>query len=200
MSVRTQVMELATSLPANTMFTTRMMLDFGHRRTVDSVMFQLVHDETIERLAWGVFRLSARFLGIELPEPTIEEVAAVKADAFDRKAHIEIVDAIARERNLEARESETAIPIVGNSSRFNRVFYDGRPARLVKLAGHPQRKVRLDDSESGKFLLAIWSMGRKTLERMTESMPDACRERLKQMLKPFTKQAPYWMTNRIMFS
>ena len=64
---------------ADTLVTTRQLIKFGLRATVDTCTFKLVQDGAIVRVARGVFHLTGR----ESP-PSIEEVAQIKAKSFGR--------------------------------------------------------------------------------------------------------------------
>ena len=64
----------------NEMFTTRDMLNYGRRATIDCIMHNLVVTGEIIRLAWGLFVKA----GSNVEELTPEMVASKKAQAFNK--------------------------------------------------------------------------------------------------------------------
>src|SRR5688572_12802285 len=88
MSTKSRILRHINSLPAGEPFTTRDLVIYGTRSSVDQSVYRLVKTGIIRRLAWGVFVKPA--LG---QEPiAIERVALVKARAFGRKLFAHAAD------------------------------------------------------------------------------------------------------------
>jgi len=137
---------------ADTLVTTRQLIKFGLRATVDTCTFKLVQDGAIVRVARGVFHLTGR----ESP-PSIEEVAQIKAKSFGRNI---MTDALRVAEDLELRtrdQSENCqhcFQIDGRSSSFK--YGD----ITIKFKGTSKKNFALGDTPHGRVLRALQSLGK----------------------------------------
>lgn len=85
MSVHAKIVAFLKSFPDTTLFATRMVTPFGSRKAVDNTMYSLVKGEILERLAWGVFRFSAKHLERELEDVPLIQIVRLKTIMFGRR-------------------------------------------------------------------------------------------------------------------
>lgn len=138
-------------LSPTTIFTTRDVLKYGKRGAVDQYLYILVKRGTIRRLARGVFVQDKNV------NPSIEEIAQIKAAAFARricKNATEVLCKLAlfRQTNLTDKSSGKTFAINGRSSSFQ--SYRG----AVIYKGIAQRRLKLCDSKTGEKVYALWHL------------------------------------------
>jgi hypothetical protein len=100
------------SVKPGNMFTTRELLGLGNRNTIDQVIYRLIKEGTVIRLAWGVFVRKDDFQGSGDILPSATAVANVKAQAFGRStfihgAELEEVLNLIEEANRKSLELKT---------------------------------------------------------------------------------------------
>ena len=131
-------------------FSTREVLHFGKRATVDTVLSRLVGAGVLRRLVPGVFvRASSP------AKPSIKDIAEVKARAFGKRLvddHGEFQKAL-KAKNI--REEQPVFRVSGRSSKF---LYQKTYIHLKSMA---PRKIDLGDSKIAKFVRALWKLGEK---------------------------------------
>lgn len=151
-TVKDKMFERMLAFEAERVFITREFLDCGNRGSIDKVMCKLVKDEVLQRLAWGVFRLSEKFLEKALPFLSDEEIAEAKSLGFDRRL----------QSTLAIEEVEvTHIPVTGKSTRFRRLFEDRSHYRYVLHKGLSPKKASLAGFTFGARLLQLWRLGKR---------------------------------------
>lgn len=138
-------------LSPTTIFTTRDVLKYGKRGAVDQCLYMLVKRRTIRRLARGVFVQDKNI------DPSIEEIAQIKAAAFARGICKNATDvlcqlALLRQKNLTDESSGKVFAINGRSSSFQSF----RGAVIYK--GIAQRRLKLCDSKTGEKVHALWHL------------------------------------------
>ena len=136
-------------LPEGQLFTTRALLLYGSRSAVDSALFRLVRAERIRRLARGVFiRIDSR-----TREPSVNEVATIKAVSFGRQIFCHGETAGAKLGLIDRCNRQIAYAIDGRSSsfRFGNITIHFRSA--------VQRKLKVGDGQVGRAIRALWYVG-----------------------------------------
>lgn len=78
-------------IPEGLPFSTRLFLQFGKRAIIDQYLYQQVKRGRLVRLARGIFMRKP--WAKEIPEPSVYEIAKIKADAFGKQIFINGVDA-----------------------------------------------------------------------------------------------------------
>lgn len=127
MFTKTLILAHIYSLPDGTPFSTRDLLNYGLRNTIDRTMHFLVKAGEIMRLARGVFMKPAEEV------PSAEEIAATKARAFGKEIYIPGRDA-ARKMKLRER-TNTAERLV---------FVINGPLHVIHLSSRPHLLPRND--------------------------------------------------------
>jgi hypothetical protein len=179
------------SLPKGELFTTRDMLDYGTRSSVDQALYRLVRCGVIQRLIPGVFVRPVP----GSPEIPIWKIVQVKARAF-RKQLLEHAKDLA-----DQLEGVLPSPPVEGELRFNT---DGRSSSfwvrnvLVRLVSINTRKVELGDSPGGKVARALCRLGK---EGCTEEVVRRATQRLSRQekirLRTSSSLMPYWLSDSI---
>lgn len=145
-------------LPRGYIFTTRDLIPFAPRSTLDSALSRLVKGGTLERLARGVFR----FYDAKNRKVSARQIAAVKRRAFGRRIAT-VATAVDRDRleRLDDRgrellkPSSTTLVSDGRTSSF--LFHqDGSRINLKSVA---MRINKLGESTAGRMLRDLWLLG-----------------------------------------
>ncbi len=138
-------------VPLRQLFTTRAFLSYGSRSAVDSALFRLVKVGWIRRVARGVF---IRDDWREPREPSIDQVAKIKAESFGRQIGCHGRQAAIQLGIIDRSDQEEhAYAINGHSSSF-------RTGNLViHLRGVCQRMLRAGDTKAGLAIRALWYIG-----------------------------------------
>ncbi len=203
MFTRAKIFRLISSLPDGQIFTTRELLHLGSRSAVDNALFNMVCEEIIERLAWGVFRLSADFLNKRLPEPTLMEVATAKINAFARSVFTPSFHIFCQEnkaRPVYDQRNTVSVSIIGHNSSFKRVFKNKKAPITVKLLGIAPRKAALAATHDGGILQSFWRLGKGALDPKIKSIAlSKLKAPLKKAVTTHSRYLPAWITNNILF-
>lgn len=139
-------------LPLNRIFTTREVLVYGTRSTVDQSLGRLVNKGYIVRLTRGVFIREGS------KQPTPFEVAKAKCLAYCKQISKHGA-AIAAELNLiEIKNQEATFTTTGRSS----AFWFGNIRIIIKGISH--RKMLLNQNKIGKPMAALWYLGKQLCE------------------------------------
>ena len=172
-------------LPRGRIFTTRELLSYGQRATVDKVLGRLVKKEIIVRLARGVFvRLDPGE-----PFPCAFEVARAKAHAFGKRIARHCAD-IAKELGLVADgPAEPTFAVSGRSSSFRYGH------QVIHLKGTCLRKMRIKESNAGLVIRALWHRGRAacSYEAVRKATEIAWRRQDREELRQSKAWMPAWM-------
>lgn len=145
-------------LPKGYIFTSRDLLPFAPRTTIDSALSRLVKNGTLERLARGVFR----FFDPTNRKVSERQLAAIKRRAFGRKIAtvatavkrklIERLDDTGREK---LKPSDVTLVSDGRTSSFLN-HQDGTRINCKSIA---MRIKGLGESLAGRALRDLWLLG-----------------------------------------
>ena len=148
-----QIADFISKHPVEELLTRRMLLNFGHARRVDSIIYRLVHiTGRLVRVAWGCYRKRERTSKV-----TEEEVAKVKAAAFGRT----IVSSPRRPLDAEKRVDlppPTEFLTSGRSSSFRFGNKD------IVFKGASPRKMGLGDGKVARIIRALWYRGKSKID------------------------------------
>jgi Family of unknown function (DUF6088) len=173
-------------LPADVIFSTRDMLNYGPRAAVDQCLYRLVKSGRIIRLAWGTF-IKEEYDG---PLPTTLEVAKAKAEAFGRKIISHAADTAKRLGLTKFGNERTTYAINGGSSSFK------YKEQVIHFKGISARKLLLGDGLVGQSIRALWSLGEANCDQAMVSQAMAGFSRLER--KQFRQSLylmPSWMSD-----
>ena len=146
-------------LPTDQLFTTRAVLRYGSRTAVDSALFRLVQSGRIRRVVRGVF---IRDDYDRSHQPTVHEVARVKAESFGRQLACHGRQAAIQLGLLMDNLNETyTYAIRGHSSSFK---FNDLTIHFKKVS---ERMMRAGDSKSGLVIRALWHLGFRACNRST---------------------------------
>jgi hypothetical protein len=137
-------------LPLGRIFTTRELINYGSRTSVDQTVWMLVKRGVIVRLARGVFVRE----GSDLKCISVADVARTKAESFCKRFSV-----------LECRNPNIAsvaginfgkiqFAVDGSTSSFR---FGGVAVVLRRVCA---RKLALASTLTGQFLCALWGLGR----------------------------------------
>ncbi|MBS1991330.1 MAG: hypothetical protein JSS83_12485 [Cyanobacteria bacterium SZAS LIN-3] len=156
LTVKSKIRRHFANTPPNTMVATRQLLIHGNRASVDKVLQHLVKTHYIHRLARGVF---IRFMGNRV-WPTLEEIAAFKAEAFgrDKRKHGNDTAAKLKLKN-QANEAPTYY-IDGGHSSFSSIH--GR----IYFKRVSKKRMFMQDSPAGLGIRALWTLGEDCLDEI----------------------------------
>ena len=135
-------------LPATRLFTTRELLQYGKRGAVDQVLFRLVRQKLIVRVARGVFVRKSKY------KPTLKQIAAVKAAAFGKKIYYHALNLLV-DLNLAPRADRKNSLFAVNAHSSSFATCRGR----VELHGQGKRKLQLCQTKLGNILNCLWHLG-----------------------------------------
>lgn len=157
MSTASAIRSYINRLPDRQIFSTREVLHFGSRASVDQTLYRMVSDVKLVRLASGLFR--KKIQGI--PPPSIEEVAAAKAKAFSKEIFIHGQDA-AYELGLEDSPNKKTIFYVQGSASSS--FLSHIHSRRVHFKATAARRLFEVNKRVGKVMRALWHLGPDRLD------------------------------------
>lgn len=140
----------------DTLISTRELLIYGKRATVDSAVHRLVACGLLMRLARGIF---ARF-DTDIRSVSIWDIAKKKCEAFCKKIVEHGSTPAEKLKLLPAKPvlNEVFFWISGSSSSF----YAGKVKVHLKRAG--ARKMNFDETVMGKTLRALWFIGKRRFD------------------------------------
>lgn len=177
------------------MFSTRVMLGYGERGTVDQNLRRFVAKGMISRVARGLYmKLSANPLE-RVPFPSLTEIVRAKAKAFGKvimSAGRETAQALGIDQR-EQRSVEFAVS--GWSSSFDTVR--GR----VLLKQKAPRILALGDTLVGKTLRGLWHIGKEAIESTQAPIIISSTIHFNRMdreeMRTRTAQLPSWLTSAL---
>jgi hypothetical protein len=203
MFTRAKIFRLIRSLPEGEIFTTRQLLHLGSRSAVDNALYNMVCENIIERLAWGVFRLSEEYHCKRLKEPSLLEIARAKVTAFARTLYTSSLHIFCQEDKAQPIYDEHntfSLKIIGHSSSFRRVFKDNKAPITINLKGIAPRKAALAATYDGGILQSFWQLGKAALEPTIKSIAlSKLKAPVKKAVIERTQHLPAWITNNILF-
>lgn len=181
-------------LPKGHIFTTRDLLPFARRTTIDSALSRMVRGGLLERLTRGVFR----FYDSNNKKVSVKQIAAIKRKAFGRKVAT-VANNIRRDclPRLDDRGREKLRP-----SQETHVT-DGRTSSFlmhtngwrINLKSVSPRILALGESVAGRAMRDLWLIGNKdiTLLDIQEVWEDL-KPRDKAQIPALKKLLPQWLT------
>jgi hypothetical protein len=202
MSCIEAIRQVIDELPADALFTSRDLVQFGYRSAVDQSVSRLLKSQFITRVARGVF---IKFGALQ---PSAYEVAKTKAKSFGREL-VTHGKTIAAELNLmptepqdesqqplpieqiQKGEPELIFHITGRSSSF---IYG---KRRVYLHGSCQRILHHGETESGRLIRALWFIGKKWgINEIERLLSESTTETLTELLKN-AAWMPGWLSHQM---
>jgi hypothetical protein len=165
------IRRFVSTLSPDQIFTTKQVLVYGHRASVDSALWRLVKSGRIIRLARGVF------IREDAKTPSAWNVAKVKCNAFGKQIakhgstllqeleqffysktyertnllQVKLKDTIS---SSQEQKHTTVFASNGKTSSF----WFGET--LIRIKGISPRKMQLNQSPLGEKLAALWHLGR----------------------------------------
>lgn len=194
------------------LISTRELLCYGKRSTVDQSVGRLIEDEWIIRVARGLFVKTVGFDAAATPIPGLEEIVRAKAAAFKKRV-VTSAKKIAREWGVEEDEESNARaerrlaasrlnPIVGPICHFSVTGCSSSFATVhgrAVLTQVADRKVALGDTFVGVTLRTMWHVGRAALatnDLMYERLAMFGRQDREEM-RTRTDILPRWLSKRL---
>jgi hypothetical protein len=140
------------NLPPTQIFSTRDVLIYGKRSSVDATLCRMVKEGFITRLARGIFVRDAR------KKPTVLAIASAKAKAFGLTI-VEHAERVLSDLKLSrTNKKEFLYAKTGSSTSFWTIH--GR----VHLKGVCEKKLALVETRAGQVVYALWHLGRQNCE------------------------------------
>lgn len=171
------------------MFSTRELLQYGTRGSVDQALYRMVKSGFIFRLARGVFVRDAS----KAPSP--KQIAQFKAAVFGRKVftHAEkVLDSL----GLESKPQREYVRLAVNTHSSSFQTYRGR----VVLQGIGVRKTKLCESDVGKVLYALWYFGdNRCTDKAVATAIDKFGRTGREELRRSSALVPAWLHHKVMF-
>ncbi len=164
------------------LFTTRDLLEYGLRASIDQLMHLMVKTEQLVRLARGVF-MKPTPEGV--PYPSAQKIAAAKAKAFGKEIHTDGADAAHRMKLAPAGNKNTTFTVNGRTTSFFSVR--GR----ITLRGTTAKDIRKGNTPVGIIVRTLKHLGKNKLtdeviERVMSGLMRTERNKLRRDVK--------WMT------
>lgn len=175
------------SLCDRQMFSTRDVLHFGSRTSVDKCLEKLVTQGRIVRVARGLFMRGDD----TCPLPSAMEVAMAKANAFGKEVSIHGDDLVAQLLLTPSQDCSNSLTfwVDGHASSFwygdTKIVFKSASARKIQLVkkGGPALS-----------LVALWHLGRKNVTRSEISMTATYNNHERQQLKQSLNSVPQWLS------
>ncbi|MBK7841218.1 MAG: type IV toxin-antitoxin system AbiEi family antitoxin domain-containing protein [Candidatus Obscuribacter sp.] len=181
-------------LPKGHIFTTRDLLPFARRTTIDTALSRMVRGGLLERLTRGVFR----FHDAKNKKVTVKQIAAIKRKAFGRKIAT-VANNISRDclSRLDDRGKELLKPSQETLATDGRTssFIMHTNGWRINLKSVSPRLLALGESNAAKAMRDLWLIGSKdiTLDDIEEVWQDL-KPRDKAKIPALKKLLPQWLT------
>lgn len=187
MSTAKSIRRYINMLPADKIFSTREVLQFGSRASVDQSMYRLVFDEKIVRLAYGVFIKKTKGMKI----PSIYEIAVAKANAFDKVLFMHGQDA-AFELEIEKSPNRKTIFYVPGSASSS--FLCHIQQHRVHTKATAARRVYAGNTRVGKAIRALWEIGPSKIDAgvLKKASLNLNRDEIRTF-RLAAHRVPYWL-------
>lgn len=184
-SVMNRVLNYISALKVDEIFTTRDLLQFGPRGSIDEATSTLVNEGYTIRLARGVFvryRPKMRII-------SIHEVAAVKAAAFGRRIIRHAADCACDMGLVDKGNRAVTYETDGHSSRFR------SRGRWIIFKGTSARKMQMADEVAGIALRGLVYLRHKSVNRKVVELVKQKLNRFELFrVQQFAMYAPAWLT------
>jgi len=174
-------------LPLDKIFSTREVLHFGKRGSVDQALYRMVNNYKIVRLAWGLFVKFSE----ELVIPSVAEIATEKSRAFCKDNIMHGQDAAFELRLVEAGNEHTIFNVPGSaSSSFMCIVQRHR----VYTKATSARRIVDGDKRVGKVIRALWQLGPANLNHAIMKSATLKLNRIEvRILWQAALRVPYWL-------
>jgi hypothetical protein len=191
------IREAITALPENALISSRDLVKYGLRNTVDQAIYRLIKTNFITRVARGVFIKSGAAW------PSAFAVALCKAKAFGKNL-VTHGQTIAQELKLLPEQEDCRPPSAENEVESQLIFQiRGRSSsfvfakRKIYLRGASDRVVHLGESPIGRLIRALWYIGRKVGDRhLAEAISRIGHQALHLIIEQ-TAWMPAWLSNKV---
>lgn len=188
MSASAHVKRFIFSLPLDRVFTTRELLSFGNRNSIDLCLFKMVKNLDIFRLARGVFIRTAN----TAKHPSIEKIAFIKAASFGKSICTAGVEAAKKAKLLSKRNSVRTFCFY--TSGCSSSFLSG--TKRIQFIAASSRKRHLREDKIGNFLKGYWYLGKGANSQPLEKLRNVSQGMIRPeraLLKALIKTMPVWM-------
>ena len=181
-------------LPKGHIFTTRDLLPFARRTTIDTALSRMVRGGVLERLTRGVFR----FHDAKNKKVKVIQLVAIKRKAFGRKIAT-VAKNISRDclSRLDDRGKELLKPSQETLATDGRTssFIMHTNGWRINLKSVSPRLLALGESNAAKAMRDLWLIGSKdiTLDDIEEVWQDL-KPRDKAKIPALKKLLPQWLT------
>jgi hypothetical protein len=145
-----QIRRFVAQQPAGKPFSTRDLLTFGKRASIDQATYMMVRSGRLIRVARGVFIRNTGFSDV----PSIIEIARVKGRAFGKQLVVHGYEAARALELVTKNLATTTFAAVGCTTSFGTI--KGR----VSLRGACVRDIALGDTKAGLVIRALKIFGR----------------------------------------
>lgn len=179
-------------MPKNYVFTTRELLPFASRRSVDTFLSRMVKAQQLERLAWGVFR--------EKPSTedalilSKEQILAIKRRAF--AGRMARADAGVLNRRIAKAASKVAFRFLTDGSSSSFKLWPEKVKVELKSAG--RRLIAMGETKAGRALRNFWLQGSRQCKREeVESSLSSLSEKELMQVVALKKIMPQWLTEML---
>lgn len=199
------------ALPADVIFTTRDLLSYGSRASIDQTLYRYVKSQVIVRLARGVFvrPKSAVACNFSLKSSatgeftvgkkvhSVLEIAHAKAKAFGReiaKCGKDIAcqfgwldEALESNQRQKRHDKEFVFSVSGRTSSFRIGDVS------VRLQGVCKRKMQLTESQVGQYVLALWTLGKFDCLEFLDKATKQLTRKDRHEIRSIARHVPGWL-------
>lgn len=168
-------------------FAIREFLHLGSRSQIDQTFYRLAKEGYIERLASGLYCVT-------IPEeklPSIDEISAAKAKAFDKETFVDGKDA-AYELELVDKPNCRRTYTVSGTSRSS--FLCWKQGVRVYFKPNAKRRLHRAAERVGKVIRALWYLGPQIIDKevMKKATVNLNRKEL-LILRRSAFYVPWWL-------
>ena len=191
MTVKLSVIQYISNLPNAKPFATRELLRFGKRGTLDQILYLLVKNGDLIRLARGVFCKLPRKTAL----PTVQEIAECKAKTFGKIIVVHGIDAMKTLKMQTNGCADTTYAVAGRSGSFSTIH--GR----VFFHGTVHTRVETGNGKPGLAIRALAQLGkdRCDLYDVQTALIDINSIERRILKKEFPQKMPGWMSDLILY-
>jgi len=174
-------------LPAGQIFSTREVLHYGSRASVDQSLYRLVRDGIVVRLAYGLFRRQIK--GMKLP--SVDEIAIAKAKAFDKIIFVHGKDAGFELGIEESPNRKKIFYVPGSASSSFLCLIQGQRVYFKATAA---RRLYEGNSRVGRVIRALWQRGASDIDSavLKKATINLNRDEIR-LLRLAAFRVPWWL-------
>jgi hypothetical protein len=170
------------SIPPTEIFTTRHMLIYGLRKTIDSALSRMVANKFIYRLARGVFVKN------HSGNPNLEQIVQAKVKAFSGKIAIHAKKILSL-FYLARENADFTFAKDGSSSSFGTI----RGRAFIK--NQCARKMRLYQDKVGQAAMGLWHLGDDISSGAVDTLTESFNRTDRRMYLLAASLKPAWLVN-----